>query len=61
MTNLNVKKIDDEVISKLRLRAIQHGISIEEEVRRIITFAASSPDQLGDMSLGILVPVLVLI
>ncbi len=53
MANLSVRKLDDEVVSKLRLRAVEHGVSMEEEVRRIIMQAVSSPVRLGDMALDI--------
>lgn len=53
MANLSVRKLDDEIVSKLRLRAVQHGVSMEEEVRRIIMQAVSSPVRLGDMALDI--------
>ena len=53
MANLSVRKLDDEIVTKLRLRAVQHGVSMEEEVRRIIVQAVSSPVRLGDMALNI--------
>ena len=36
MANLSVRKLDDVVYEQLRLRAAQHGVSMEEEVRQII-------------------------
>lgn len=53
MANLSVRKLDDEIVTKLRLRAVHHHISMEEEVRRIITQAVSSPVRLGDLALDI--------
>jgi len=53
MANLSVRKLDDDIVTKLRLRAVQHGVSMEEEVRRIIMQAVSSPYRLGDMALDI--------
>ncbi len=50
MANLSVRKLDDEVVAKLRLRAAQNGVSMEEEVRRIIIQAISAPIRLGDMA-----------
>ena len=50
MANLNVRKLDDKRVEKLRTRAIQHGVSMEEEVRRIIEQAVSNPTRLGDMA-----------
>ena len=51
MASLSVRKLDDAVVSKLRVRAAQHGLSMEEEVRRILTWAVSTPDRLGDLAL----------
>lgn len=50
MANLSVRKLDDEVVAKLRLRAAQNGVSMEEEVRRIIIQAIAAPMRLGDMA-----------
>ena len=51
MANLSVRKLDDEIVTKLRLRAVQHRVSMEEEIRRIITQAVTAPERLGDMAL----------
>ena len=51
MASLSVRKLDDDIVHKLRLRAAQHGVSMEEEVRRIIMQAVSAPAHLGDMAL----------
>lgn len=51
MANLRIRKLDDEVVDKLRKRATQHSVSMEEEVRRIIEQAVSDPTKLGDMAL----------
>lgn len=50
MANLSVRKLDDDVFSKLRMRAETHGVSMEEEVRRILKQAVTSPIRLGDMA-----------
>ena len=36
MAGLSVRKLDDETLSRLRIRAAKHGVSMEEEVRRIL-------------------------
>ena len=36
MANLSVRKLDDAAYEQLRLRAAQHGVSMEEEARQII-------------------------
>ena len=51
MANLNIRKLDEKVVEKLRNRASQHGVTIEEEARRIIEQAVSNPTRLGDMAL----------
>jgi plasmid stability protein len=51
MANISVRKIDEELIARLRIRANQHGVSMEEEVRQIIKQAVSDSDRIGDMAL----------
>lgn len=51
MANISVRKIDDETLSRLRIRAAKHGVSMEEEARRILRDAVSAPDDLGDLAL----------
>jgi plasmid stability protein len=53
MANISVRKLNDKVVAKLRLRAAQHGVSMEEEVRRIIEEAVSAPTKVGDLALQI--------
>lgn len=50
MPGISVRKIDNEVYEKLRARAKQHGVSMEEEVRRILDSAVHEPDRLGDLA-----------
>lgn len=51
MASLSVRKIDDEVYERLRVRAAEHGTSMEEEVRRIIRRAVAAPRRLGQFAL----------
>lgn len=51
MASLSVRKIDDDVYERLRIRAAQHGVSMEEEVRRILRRAVAAPERLGDLAL----------
>jgi len=51
MINISVRKIEDDVAQHLRDRAAAHGVSMEEEVRRIIKQAVLSPENLGDMAI----------
>lgn len=56
MASLSVRKLDDETLSRLRIRAAKRGVSMEEEARRIIKEAVSAPDQLGDLALRVFGP-----
>ena len=49
MASLSVRKLDIDVYEKLRLRAAKHGVSMEEEVRQIISQVVSTPDKLTDV------------
>lgn len=51
MASLSVRKLDDEVYRELRCRAAEHGISMEEEVRRILEQAVAAPERLGELAL----------
>lgn len=50
MASLNVRRIDDDVYEHLKARAARHGISIEEEVHRIIRRAVAPPERLGQLA-----------
>lgn len=50
MANLSIRKLDDDTITRLRIRAAHHRISMEEEVRRILRQAVTTPKRLGDLS-----------
>ena len=56
MASLNVRKLDDDTMEKLRARAAQRGVSMEEEARRIIRLAVSSPERLGDYAFDLFSP-----
>lgn len=51
MANLSVRKLDDNTYERLRVRAAQHGVSMEEEARRILKQATSAPERIGDLFL----------
>lgn len=44
MANLSIRKLDHDVYTQLQMRSLKHGISMEEEVRRIIILAVSAPE-----------------
>ena len=45
MPQLIVRQIEEKVVQKLKARAGQHGVSMEEEHRRILREALSGPSQ----------------
>jgi antitoxin FitA len=50
MTSLTIRNMDDATKQRLRMRAAHHGISMEEEARRILKEAlhpAEAPSGLG--------------
>ncbi len=51
MTNLSVRRLDEETLKRLRVLAAHHGVSMEEEVRQILNHAVSVPERLGDMAI----------
>jgi len=53
MGNLSVRRLDKETLERLRLRAAEHGVSMEEEARRILAEAVATPRQLGDMAVSL--------
>ena len=48
MGDISVRKIDDYVLREIRGRAARNGISMEEQVRRILKEAIEPPQKLGD-------------
>jgi plasmid stability protein len=47
---LSVRKIDDDVYERLKTRARNHGVSMEEEVRRLIAQSVSAPENLAALA-----------
>lgn len=47
MANLSIRKLDEQTYKQLQLRAAKHGISMEEEARRILYQAVSESEDLG--------------
>lgn len=55
MAALTIRNVDDATKQRLRVRAAQHGVSMEEEARRILRDALSrsdTPARLGQRLLG---------
>lgn len=53
MANISIRNLDDTVAARLRILAAEHGISMEEEIRRLLRRAVTSPTRLGDLALEI--------
>jgi plasmid stability protein len=51
VASLSVRKIDDEVYERLKVRAAEHGVSMEEEARQILRRAVAAPERLGQLAL----------
>lgn len=51
MASLTIRKLDDQTYERLKDRAARDGVSMEEEVRRILAGAVAPPGQLGDLFL----------
>lgn len=50
MSSLTIRNVDDATKQRLRIQAARHGVSMEEEVRRILKEAlrpAEAPSGLG--------------
>lgn len=43
MATLIIRKLDDDVKARLRVRAAEKGVSMEQEARRILSAAVSEP------------------
>jgi plasmid stability protein len=56
MASLSVRKLDEETLARLRVRAASRGVSMEEEARRILKAAVTAPERLGDVALQIFGP-----
>lgn len=50
MTSLSVRKISPEILQALRLQAAKHGVSMEEEARRILQRGIQPQLNIGDIA-----------
>lgn len=53
MANFSIRNVDDTVAALLRKRAAEHGVSMEEEVRRILRTAVTAPIDLATLASGL--------
>ena len=52
MANISIRKLDDATLQALRIRAAKHGVSMEEEVRRILSAQVRPTLKLGDLAVS---------
>ncbi|EIJ34803.1 FitA-like ribbon-helix-helix domain-containing protein [Thiothrix nivea] len=50
MASLSIRKLEDETLQRLRIRAAHHQVSMEEEARRILRQAVMPPARLGSLA-----------
>jgi len=50
VANLSIRKLDEDTMRQLRVLAAKHGVSTEEQVRRILRRAVAGPERLGDLA-----------
>ncbi|MCI4646096.1 MAG: hypothetical protein MRY64_15045 [Hyphomonadaceae bacterium] len=53
MPSISVRKLDEKTVAALRSRAARHGVSMEEEVRRILERAVETEESAGAMMVRI--------
>lgn len=53
MPSISVRQLDEETVAALRRRAAAHGVSMEEEVRRILREAVVGELKVGDLMAAI--------
>ena len=56
VASLSIRKLDEQTLKGLRLRAARHGVSVEEEVRRILGVAVAAPERIGDLAVQVFGP-----
>ena len=47
MANLSIRRLDDDIVARLRIRAARDGVSLEEAVRRILRLAVVDEEPIG--------------
>jgi plasmid stability protein len=53
MGSITIRNLDDDVKRRLRVRAAEHGRSMEEEAREILRQVVTRPTQLRDLGQSI--------
>ena len=53
MANLSIRKVDEATVRALRVRAARRGVSMEEEIRRILDAEVRPHMRVGDLALSL--------
>jgi len=56
MANLSIRRIDEDTLRRLRIQAASNGVSMEEEIRRILKRAVEASEPLGDLAVRLFSP-----
>ena len=56
MPDISVRRLADDVVRGLQRRAARHGVSMEEEVRRILARSVETPEKPGDLAVELFSP-----
>ena len=56
MASLTIRKLEEPLKARLRIRAATNGHSMEEEARRILRQAVAAPERLGDLAVRMFSP-----
>lgn len=51
MPDISVRRLSQRTYDRLKKRASKHGVSMEEEIRQILSHAVSAPEKIGDIFL----------
>ncbi len=53
LASISVRKLDDETVALLRIRAAKHGVSMEEEARQILKRTVAATERIGDLAMAL--------
>lgn len=50
MPSLSIRRVPEDVIERLRVQAAQHGVSMEEEARRLLKAGVAGTEPVGALA-----------
>jgi len=53
LASISVRKLDDETVALLRVRAAKDGVSMEEEARQILKRTVAATERIGDLAMAL--------